>query len=63
MIGDAIERCLIVGNEDNFRNEIRAAGGSVPYNQIRARFIINFSFLKKSDLILDDGNAVEIQAD
>jgi len=59
---DEIERRLIIGNEENFQNDIRAVGGTVPQNQNDRRFKINFSVPKKSDLIINAQNAVEITA-
>ena len=59
---DEIERSLITGNEANFQNDIRAVGGKIPKNQNDRRFKINFSVPKKSDLIINAQNAVEITA-
>jgi hypothetical protein len=43
---DEIERSLIIGNEDNFKNDIRAVGGRVSQNQNDAKFKINFCIPK-----------------
>lgn len=59
---DEIERSLIFGNEENFQNDIRAVGRTIPQNQNDRRFKISFSVPKKLDLIISAQNAVEITA-